>query len=106
MDKRTVIPGLMMAVMGAAFMVGNALGYPLWQVFRFLGPASVIAMGVYFLFQQGFRRFPWPLFVIWGGIAGLASSFGYWQLPAFYSGPVSMIIVGSWFLFGRRNESR
>lgn len=103
----SVVGGLVLVIIGGLYLFANLTGLGFGFVAPYIGPVVTIVLGLFFLYRiygpdrkPGKTPFPWPLFMIFGGLAATAAIAGYWQFTASI-GPLAMIIVGGWLLFRR-----
>lgn len=102
------LAGLILIVLGAAFLFGGLLNVTFWLIGRILWPLALLLVGAACLERQyhhyrwtGRFPFPWPLFLIAGGVAGLLKTFGIVTFGLF-SWPLLLILFGLWMLINRR----
>lgn len=103
----SMVGGLILVVIGALYLISNLGGLSFGRIAPFTGPVITIVLGLYFLYRiYGPDRkpdkvaFPWPLFMIFGGLSAMAAIAGYWRYTVSI-GPVALIIVGGWMLLRR-----
>lgn len=102
------LAGMILILAGALFLFSSVLGAAFWITGRILWPLALLLLGAAFLERQvaqyrqtGRIPFPWPLFLLFGGISGLLKTFGIFTF-GWFSWPVLLIAIGLWMLFGRR----
>jgi hypothetical protein len=105
--KGSVVGGLVLLIVGGLYLFANLTGEGFGAMAIYVGPLVAIVLGAYFLYRiygpdrkPGRTPFPWPLFMIFGGLSALAAMTGFWSYTL-SMGPVAMIIVGAWLLLRR-----
>lgn len=103
----SMVGGLVLVGIGVLYLVANFGGLSFGAVVPYTGPVVTILLGLYFMYRlygpdrkPGRTAFPWPLFMIMGGLTAMAAIAGYWRYTLSI-GPVAMIIVGGWMLVRR-----
>lgn len=101
------LAGLILILVGAAFLLSGVLSATFWIAGRILWPLALLLIGAAFLERQftSYRRtgrlpFPWPLFLLFAGISGLLKTFGIFTF-GWFSWPVLLIVFGLWMLWNR-----
>lgn len=101
------VAGLILIAIGVFALFGGVFGLLSWAIGRLLWPAAMLLIGLagaeklYRQYQQtGHIQFPWPLFPLAWGIAGLMKTFGLATL-GFSIWPLFLVAMGLWILWGR-----